>query len=407
MSRSEAELKQTDWLHDEATQTLLTAFKEAGCEIRFVGGCVRDALLGTPVHDIDAATPALPEEVIQLCENAWIKTIPTGIKHGTVTAIVQHVQFEITTLRKDVDCDGRHAEVSYTDSWEEDALRRDFTMNALYCDGEGQVYDYTDGVVDAYAGRIRFIGDAEARIQEDALRILRFFRFFASHGTPPVEERGLEACQKHAKLLRKLSGERVCQEMLKLLSTEDPLPALKAMIKTESFDHVNVPEVLPNALENLISLAPNNPWLRLACILRHAYDKDAAFESLCYRWKISNQERKLLEGYLEELPPLREVSDNVRLRTIRRHGKDIITGQLYLQWAEEKNAQDLADNVLALLDTIDHEDIPQFPVSGSDLIAMGIKSGPEIGQKLSALEASWEASDFQMSKEELLEQIGG
>lgn len=399
------DLKDTSWLRDEATRTLLDAFRDAKKEIRFVGGCVRDALLGTPVHDIDAATPALPEEVIELCEKAWIKVIPTGIAHGTVTAIVQHVQFEITTLRKDVSCDGRHAEVAFTDQWEEDAARRDFTMNALYCDGEGRVYDYHDGVMDAYAGRIRFIGNPAERIEEDGLRILRFFRFMATHGIPPAHEKGAEACRALAHLLRPLSGERVQQEMVKLLSSENPLPALKLMLKADCFPPIELPEILPIALEQLIRYAPPHPWLRLASMLRHYHDGEAACHTICEQWRLSNADRKVLRSYLEELPLLREKSERGVMKLLRRHGKEMIMAHLYLQWADEKNASAHADAYLKLLDEVEQVEIPLFPVTGADLIGHGIPSGPAIGQKLAALEASWEASNFTLSREELLERL--
>lgn len=399
------ELKDTSWLKQEATQTLLQAFRDAKQEIRFVGGCVRDALLGAPVNDIDAATPALPEEVIALCEKAWIKTIPTGIEHGTITAIVQHVQFEITTLRNDISCDGRHAEVAFTDQWEEDAARRDFTMNALYCDGAGAVYDYHDGVLDAYAGRVRFIGDAARRIEEDGLRILRFFRFYATYGTPPAHEKSAEACRALAHCLQPISGERVQQEMVKLLSSENPLPSLKLMLKSDCFPPIELPEILPIALEQIIRYAPPNPWLRLATMLRHYHDGALACERICQKWKLSNADRKSLRSYLDDVPLIREKDERGVMKLLRRHGRESMIAHLYLQWADERDATASADQYLQLLDIAETAEVPDFPVTGADLIRHGFSTGPELGSKLEALEASWEASGFTLDKESLLARL--
>jgi poly(A) polymerase len=244
------------WLNDAKTRTLLAAFGDV--PLRFVGGCVRDAVMGRNVGDIDCATPAKPEEVVALLEAADIKAVPTGLAHGTITAVIDSKPFEITTLRKDVACDGRHAEVEYTDDWQQDALRRDFTMNALYCDAHGEVFDYTDGVDAARAGRIQFIGDAEARIREDGLRILRFFRFFATHGLGAPDTTALKACAAHKAMLADLSGERIQQEMLKLCAAESPYAALEAMQQGDV-----LAALLPQATLGHHSAHPH-PLLRLA-----------------------------------------------------------------------------------------------------------------------------------------------
>src|SRR5579872_7361897 len=205
------------WLKWPETQALIKAFADAKAPIRFVGGCVRDALLGRAVQDVDVATPLRPEATMALLQKAGIKAIPTGIDHGTATAVIHGKHFEITTLRKDVSTDGRHATVAYTDDWKEDAARRDFTINALYLSPDGELFDYFNGARDAKEGHVRFIGNAGERIREDYLRILRFFRFYAWYGKTEPDKEALTACTEAANNIGTLSGERVQQEMLKLL----------------------------------------------------------------------------------------------------------------------------------------------------------------------------------------------
>src|ERR671918_1688541 len=216
------------WLCAPASRTVLAALEANGCPARFVGGCVRDGLLGLPdtEREIDLATPELPEQVIRLLEAAGLPAIETGRAHGTVTTLADGRRFEITTLRRDVACDGRHAEVAFTDDFRIDAARRDFTINAMSCDGEGRLFDYFGGRPDLSAGRVRFVGPAAQRIAEDFLRILRFFRFLAHYGRLPADAEALQACADAAPQIAKLSGERVQAEMRKLLAAKDPLPAL-------------------------------------------------------------------------------------------------------------------------------------------------------------------------------------
>ncbi len=202
---------------DAATRRLMETLARAGIGARFVGGCVRDALLGRPT-DIDIAVDKPPTEVMRALEAAKIKTVPTGVKHGTVTAVLRGRPFELTTLRRDLETDGRHATVAFTDDWLADAARRDFTFNAMYADSDGTLYDPFDGRADLAAGRVRFIGDADTRIAEDRLRVLRFFRFHAWYGRPPLDGAGFEACRRNAGAVRELSAERVRKELLRLLA---------------------------------------------------------------------------------------------------------------------------------------------------------------------------------------------
>jgi len=226
------------WMTATATRAVLAALTADGAVARFVGGCVRDAVLGRAVKDIDLATTDEPKTVIEKLERAGLKAVPTGIAHGTVTAVAEKQPFEITTLRRDVETDGRHATVAFTDDWIADAARRDFTFNAMFCDADGTLYDPFDGRVDLESGRVRFVGDAKKRIEEDVLRLLRFFRFTAWVGHPPHDVEAVAACREFAPKLVTLSGERVRNELLKLLAAPDPLPALALMDELDVTRHV-------------------------------------------------------------------------------------------------------------------------------------------------------------------------
>src|SRR4051794_39436851 len=217
------------WMREPATRALLDALRRGGIEARFVGGCVRDALLCRPSADIDLATPARPEAIIAALEKAGIKAVPTGIEHGTVTAVLPPRHFEITTLRRDVETYGRHARVAFDADWSEDAARRDFTINALYLDPEGTVHDPVGGLADLAAHRVRFVGEPARRIAEDVLRVLRYYRFEARFGHGEGDEAARAACRAAVPLLRTLSAERVAQELLRLLAIADPVRALTMM----------------------------------------------------------------------------------------------------------------------------------------------------------------------------------
>src|SRR6267154_1092416 len=227
------------WMDEAPVQALLAALTRGGIAARFVGGCVRDTMLGRPVgYDaIDIAVDKPPETVMRALEAAALKVVPTGIKHGTVTAIVRGRTFELTTLRRDVETDGRRAVVAFTDDWLEDAGRRDFTFNSLYADPDGTLYDPFDGRADLAAGRVRFIGDPDRRIAEDRLRVLRFFRFHAWYGQPPLDAVGFDACRRNAGALGGLSGERVAKELLRTLQAKRSPDAVEAMSEAGALDH--------------------------------------------------------------------------------------------------------------------------------------------------------------------------
>lgn len=389
------------WLRWPATQRLVAAF--AGHEIRFVGGAVRDAVLGRAVSDVDAATPMFPQDVIALLTGAGIKAIPTGIEHGTVTAVVESRPFEVTTLRRDVSTDGRHAEVAFTDDWREDASRRDFTMNALYCDAGGNITDFFGGVEDAKAGRVRFIGGPTQRIREDALRILRFFRFYAHYGQAPLDAAGLAACGENSALIDTLSGERIRQEMLKLLLSGRAAPVLEVMQQVGILQrvlgcHANVEALmlLPVLLEQ--SHEPADAILALALLLRNA-DGDVAEHVECIhaRWKFSNAQHKQLRLLANTRLQLMQ-HDALIKRQVRVLGRENFI-QLMLLYAAEGADHDA---VLAAIAFARTWEVPVFPVTGDDLKALGFAQGRTIGEQLRTLENRWEKSGYTESKDTLL-----
>jgi poly(A) polymerase len=264
---------QAPWLRAPHAAAVLDALQAAGGEGRFVGGCVRNALLGSPVDDLDMATALTPPEVIAALGRAGIRVVPTGVEHGTVTAVLDHRPIEVTTLRRDVETDGRRALVAFTTDWAEDAARRDFRLNALYADRTGQVFDPVGGgVEDARAGRIVFVGDPEVRIREDYLRILRFFRFRAWYGHGLPDAAALEACGRLAEGLRTLSAERVGKELLKLLAAPDPREAVELMVRSGVLQRLLPPALNLARLWGLVRLegslgARPDPLLRLAALL--------------------------------------------------------------------------------------------------------------------------------------------
>ncbi len=387
-----------EWLNWLPTQKLLEAFGNDGRKLRFVGGAVRDSLLGIEVVDIDAATSLLPSQVQELLEKSKIRCIPTGIKHGTVTALVDDRSFEITTLRRDISCDGRHAEVEFTSDWHEDAMRRDFTMNALYLAPDGELFDYTGGIEDVKSGSVRFIGDAKERIAEDYLRILRLFRFYAYYGKQHLEAVSLAACKEAAPQINSLSGERIQHEMLKLLTAQAPFSAIALMQDIKIIPHVFGFSI--NLKEQITQL--KSAQLRLAYLLLCAGIPAAdALKILSVRWKLSNEFKKLLElliSHIDDIYPSISIAGQKHL--IRTLGKEIFTSLVMLKTAL---AEDI--NYASMLELAAGWQIPIMPVTGSDLLEKGIAQGKELGQKLKQMEILWEKSNYELDREELLKNL--
>ncbi|HEX5794645.1 MAG TPA: CCA tRNA nucleotidyltransferase, partial [Geminicoccaceae bacterium] len=297
-------LARQPWLRSAAARRVLAALTARGRPARFVGGCVRDGLLGrlTAGAELDLATAERPEEVIRLLEAAGLKAIPTGLAHGTVSTVVDRQRFEITTLREDVATDGRHAEVVFGADFEADAARRDFTINAMSCDGAGRLFDYFGGRADLAAGRVRFVGEPAGRIAEDYLRILRFFRFLAHYGRVPADAAALAAVAAAAPEIGRLSGERIQAEMLKLLAAPDPLPALRLMAETGVLGQVIPGPVGQDRLRGLLAAAPVvDPLLRLAALLRPPPAAPALAETVAERWRLSRPDASRL-GALTTTP---------------------------------------------------------------------------------------------------------
>lgn len=383
------------WMTSEPSRAVFDAIAAAGGEVRFVGGCVRDALLGRPVFDKDAACTLPPERVMEALQAAGIRAIPTGIAHGTVTALSHGQTYEITTLRRDVDCDGRRAEVAFTDDWQEDAARRDFTMNALYCSLDGRLYDYHHGVEDAQAGHVRFIGDARQRIREDGLRILRFFRFFAHYGKGEPDAEALNACAELAAMLDGLSGERIQAEMLKLLAAPAPQEVLRVMAARGILPHIALPFAENTPLAALIAAEPKPEALRrLALLLRQ---EPEALEPLLHRWKLSNAAKTRLRHAVAA--PHADWTEAEQKRTLRRWGAERFRDAVLLTWAEQPQQ---AERFRHMLELAESWQPPVFPLSGHDLMAAGVPQGRELGEALAALEDWWEARDYRPGKAELL-----
>lgn len=380
-------LPDANWRNAEGLQQVVAALQVEQGGPRFVGGAVRDALLGLEVSDVDLATTLLPEAVIDRLEARRIKAIPTGLDHGTVTAVADGKNYEITTLRRDVATDGRRAAVVFSTDWREDAARRDFTINALYADPQsGEIFDYHDGLQDLEASNIRFIGDANKRIAEDFLRILRYFRFLARYGRGAVDPQAIAACANGAHGLTALSRERIAQELTKLLALPQPVGAVSLMVEHGIFAPF-LPELVANAVEKLTSLIEREKdFSRSASLparLLTLLPKDAAVvDRVAARLKLSNKMRESLAIRISATQP---TATNIRAFAYR-NGIDCARDVAML-WASD-------DEVDACLEQLRNWAIPTFPLKGGDLIVMGLEAGPLVAKTLQAIEARWISEHF-------------
>ena len=377
-------LPKADWQRRPGMAKLLEVLGAAQGETRYVGGCVRDTLLGIPVSDVDLATRLRPEEVLARLKAAKIKAVPTGIAHGTVTAIIAGTPVEVTTLRRDVSTDGRRATVAYTDDWKEDAARRDFTVNALSADPKTRaLHDYFGGREDLAARRIRFIGDPLTRIAEDHLRILRFFRFHARFGAGEPDAAALEACTARANDLMALSRERVADELLKLLALEDPAPTVRLMVARGILKPV-LPEIDESGVERLERLTIRE---REAGVEPHALRRFAALlpavpdvaASVAARLRLSNKAAKRLAA-----AAARGSGDPAEPKVLayRIGGEEAVDRIL------------LGDGDPAASAALAGWQRPRLGISGGDLIAMGLEPGPVVAKTLQAIEREWAESGF-------------
>jgi poly(A) polymerase len=383
---------QHGWMTAPETVQVMAALGEA----RFVGGAVRNALLGVPVVDIDIAVPIRPEDSMARLKAFGLRTIETGLDHGTVTAIAGSHAFEITSLRRDVETDGRHAKVAFTDDWALDAGRRDFTINALYASPAGEIFDYATGVQDLAAGKVRFMGDARIRIAEDYLRVLRLFRFHAWYGRGDLDTEGLTAATEAKDRLKTLSAERIAKELLRLLEAPNPAPVLTVMAARGI-----LAELLPGPLrlvrvEQLAMLdAARDAVLRLAALLP---DSAQAAIAVADRLRLSNADRARLEQALSGETIAADLPASQARRLLYRLGQARFRDKLLLQWA---GAPAKAEAWRGLLQLSDGWQAPRFPLTGRDVMRAGVPEGPEVGRVLAGLETWWVEGDFAAGEKEL------
>ena len=382
-----------EWMRTAGAQKVAAALSGGGAPVRFVGGCVRDAVLGRRAKDLDLATPEPPQRVLELLADAGIRAIPTGIAHGTVTAVAGGEHFEITTLRRDVSTDGRHATVAFTGDWVEDAARRDFTINALFCDADGTLFDPMGGLADIETGTVRFVGDAATRIEEDHLRILRFFRFFAHYGKGAPDADGLAACTRLAPTLKTLSAERVAGEILGLLTAPGPAATVTLMA-----DAGVMAQILPEAT-HIVALAnlcaaeeaagvEADSVRRLAALLGAPSGPDGDLaRSAAERLKLSNaQGNRLTQMMAPGVTIAARAPEPELRRALYKLGREGFADAVLLTWAQSGDGGEAFSG--HLVQTAKWP-VPSFPLRGSDALTLGVAPGPRVGELLSEVEAWW------------------
>ncbi|HTV67792.1 MAG TPA: CCA tRNA nucleotidyltransferase [Rhizobiaceae bacterium] len=411
MSRSIAGQK---WLQDAGLQTLLALLSRDGELARVAGGAVRNALLGEAVSEVDVATTTPPDETARRAEAAGYKAIPTGAEHGTITVVAGGTPYEVTTLRADIETDGRRAKVKFGRDWTADAERRDFTINALYAEADGAVIDLVGGIADLESRRLRFIGDAEQRIREDYLRILRFFRFFAWYGDGRPDAEGLKACARLKDGIDHLSAERVWAELKRLLAAPDPSRALLWMRQASVLTKA-LPESEKWGIDAIHGLAkaeadldwPADPLLRLEAIVPPDAERMTA---MAQRLRLSSPEGQRLVDWAGTSQPKPDTSEGDLARLLYRGSQQGMLDrlQLALASARARAAQDDAAMIEAggfarLLAYTETWVPPEMPVKGRDLTGLGFEPGPGLGKTLKGLEDAWVASGFVLGRDALLE----
>lgn len=401
-------IRGASWLIAPETKAVIAALDAVrpGAS-RFVGGCVRNTLIGQPVDDIDIATQLLPQAVVDAAKKAGLAAVPTGIEHGTITIVCNHKPFEVTTLRRDVTTDGRRATVAFTEDWNEDAQRRDFRLNALYADADGAVHDLAGGGIDdAKAGRIIFIGDAETRIREDYLRILRFFRFSAWYGKGPLDARGLAACTALQDGMGQLSAERIWKELKKLCAAPSLAPSLSAMAEAGILARVapeatDVARALRLAVIDDEFLLPAEGSQRIAALLA---DEESA-RALCRRMKASNDERTRLVAAVGREP---RIVSYMSMRELRRAlyalGRETFDDRVRIAWAKDDRGR-TGPQWRSLLALSQGWERPHLPLTGDEVAAAGVPPGPKVGAVMREVEAWWIDADFPDDKLSIVERL--
>lgn len=396
MTAAPASLAGAGWLQDAALQAVLAVLDADGEEARIVGGAVRNALIGEPIGDVDIATTAVPEEVLRRVAAAGLRAVPTGIDHGTVTVVSAGHGFEVTTLRRDVETHGRHATVAFGRDWAEDARRRDFSMNAIYADRDGRLHDPVSGYGDAIARHVRFIGDATTRIREDYLRILRFFRFHAAYGRGAPDRNGFLAAIRARDGLRRLSAERIGAEMRRLVTAPRAPETVEIMSEAGLLEIVlaAVPQIgVFSRLRAILDAhgIPAHPARALAAA-GALVEEDA--DRIADRLRLSNADRSTMVGMVT-LAPFIAPKDGpaAARRSIYRHGNDRYRDAVLLAWAWARAEPD-DPAWTALLDLSLRWHRPDFPFTGRDVLALGVKPGTNVGAILSATKRWWIEADF-------------
>lgn len=394
--------------------TLLEALGASDADVRFVGGCVRDTVLGRPVADVDLATQDLPEAVIAKLEQAGLHAVPTGLSHGTVMAVVNHHGFEVTTLRKDTSSDGRYAVVEFTTDWLEDASRRDFTFNAMSLTPDGALFDPFNGEQDAKEGHVRFIGDPRDRIKEDYLRILRFFRFVAHYGKDQPRVDVLDACRDLRDGLDRLSVERIRDELTKLFSAPDPSVALEAMNQAGVLEKV-LPEIGRDYdLKRLLDVetacgitVDRTAWLRrFAYLLYGLYGQRGPVPGVGERLRLSNKDAKTLTHIQSAAAAAEGVLEGEsRNHFLHTYGEGNIRDAVVVAWARSPGREN--PKWQDLFRKAEQWSPKTFPLSGADLKAVGIVQGPEMGRVLNRLTQDWIESGFSLTADDLRSRITG
>ncbi|WP_425901791.1 CCA tRNA nucleotidyltransferase [Agrobacterium radiobacter] len=398
-----------DWFEKPALKRIFALLNADGGEVRIVGGAVRNALMDLPVVDVDLATTLTPDVVVARAKAAGIKAVPTGIEHGTVTLVIDGEGFEVTTLRRDVETNGRHAKVAFGTDWQTDAERRDLTINALYADEKGEIIDLIDGLPDIETGTVRFIGDAAMRISEDYLRILRFFRFFAHYGSGRPDADGLRASARAKDKLGTLSAERVWSELKKLLSARDPSRALLWMRQSGVLTEI-LPETEKWGIDAIHGLVATeqalgwavDPMLRLSAILPPDRDRLVA---LAARLRLSKAEAAYLTHWASAPAADPELKETALDRLLYRQGVEGVKTRLKLALAAARadvSAGDTAMQKVARLSTLlaraEKFHRPGFPLSGVDVMAAGVEAGPKVGEVLKSLEEKWIDVNFSLDR---------
>ena len=402
-----------DWMSEPDTTRLFDTLREAGHSVRFVGGCVRDTVIGRPVSDIDVATDAEPGTVLELLGAAMNRAVPTGIEHGTVTAAPATRSFEITTLRRDVATDGRRAEVQFTKDWVEDASRRDFTFNALSADQDGKVYDYFGGLEDLKDGRVRFIGDALERVAEDYLRVLRYFRFYAHYAKTEPDTDSFAACRAAATHVENLSGERIWAELSRTLITHNPGSVFQMMedigllrLLFPVGRSVKRLEALA-ALEEMVLFDPE-PIRRLTALIQ---PNRSEASQIATRLRLTRDDTHRLDDLSasrgESSAGMAELSLRRALYTL---GRDQFRDLILLDWADQitMNATEAAQSVQGWKDTWDTASLwepPEFPLVGEDVLEMGVEEGPRVGELLESIEEWWVEQAFRPDREACMDRL--